>query len=135
MIQLITKENFTTTNWSGGNTTELFIFPQGTSFKERNFSFRLSTASVETEESTFTPLPNIKRTLMVLEGEMELNHLKHHKKLLKKYDIDTFEGEWETFSKGKCINFNLMTKNNFEGIIKAIKIGPETQKKYDLALH
>lgn len=122
MNQLINKKEFKTSNWSGGTTTELFIFPLEASFKKGDFSFRLSTASVEIEESIFTSLPEVKRTLMVLEGEIELMHLNHYSKLLKKYDLDTFDGGWNTHSKGKCIDFNLMTKGSCQGLLS----------KYDL---
>ena len=62
-----------TAKWSGGLTTELFIYPEGSAYSERNFDFRLSTATVEIETSVFTPLPHVQRTLMVL--ELSLIHI------------------------------------------------------------
>ena len=69
---MIHKEEQTTIRWSGGLSTELYIFPEDSEYVERNFKYRLSTATVEIEQSVFTPLPGVDRTLMVLEGEMKL---------------------------------------------------------------
>lgn len=131
MNQLLGEKNFITKSWAGGKTTELFIFPRNASLKDGNFSFRLSTASVESEESVFSALPEVKRSLMVLEGEMELTHLHQHKKVLKKFNIDHFNGGWQTHSKGKCIDFNLMTKGKTEGVLTAFTLKKYTEIEYD----
>jgi environmental stress-induced protein Ves len=114
-IILIKSENFQIKNWSGGTTTELYIYPSNSIFKERLFDFRLSKATIETEHSEFTALPDINRTLMVLEGETSLIHKNHHSKTLKKFDTDNFKGEWETKSIGACTDFNLMTNYKING--------------------
>ena len=108
MVEIIKSENLKTSNWGGGFTTELFIYPRTAEYKLRDFKFRLSTATVEIEESTFTPLPGISRTLMVLDGEMTLKHKDHHTIKLNKLQKDHFEGNWKTTSVGKCSDFNLM---------------------------
>jgi environmental stress-induced protein Ves len=131
MNQLLGDKNFITTSWAGGKTTELFIFPRSTSFKDGNFSFRLSTASVEIEESVFSALPEVTRSLMVLEGEMELTHLHQHKKMLRKFNVDYFNGGWQTHSKGKCMDFNLMTKGKTEGILNAFTLKKNDRIEYD----
>ncbi len=73
-MKIIRKEDIKTTNWSGGTTSELFIFPVSSTYKDLNFEFRLSRATIETEESIFTPLPHVKRKLMLLDGELELKY-------------------------------------------------------------
>ena len=65
---IITTDNFKTSGWSGGTTTELFIFPPTADYQQRNFQFRLSTATVEADRSDFTLLNGISRKLMVLSG-------------------------------------------------------------------
>ena len=40
-------------SWSGGRTTEIFIFPVGERYSDRNFLFRISTAEVELDSSDF----------------------------------------------------------------------------------
>ena len=114
--------DFKTKKWSGGNTTELFIYPPTADFGKCNFDFRISTATVEVEKSNFTPLPNVSRHLMVLEGEIAISHKNHHSLNLTKNEIDSFEGSWETTSIGTCVDFNLMTTENTKGILSSISM-------------
>jgi len=44
---ILHSANFKTSNWSGGTTTQLFIYPPTAEYLQRNFIFRLSTASVK----------------------------------------------------------------------------------------
>ncbi|MBS1775944.1 MAG: HutD family protein [Bacteroidetes bacterium] len=112
-----TAKNRTTINWASGTSTEIFIFPREASFAERNFLFRISTATVEADESTFTHFAGITRHLMVLKGEMELNHESQYSKHLKAFDQDTFSGEWKTSSRGRVTDFNLMLQSGKEGCL------------------
>ena len=63
---------------SGGTTTQLFIYSWNETYSNLQFDFRISTATVEVETSIFTQLPGVRRTLMVLDGTMELHHQHHH---------------------------------------------------------
>jgi environmental stress-induced protein Ves len=119
---LIAAENFQPTSWSGGTTTELFIFPPGASYLQRNFQFRLSTATVQTDKSDFSVLPGVSRKLMVLSGEITLHHEGQHSKHLSKFEIDEFEGDWKTSSLGKCTDFNLMTTGKTTGALAGIVV-------------
>lgn len=110
-----TKSQYITSEWSGGKTTELFIYPEGSSYQKRNFDIRISSASVEIEESTFTKLPDYNRVLMILSGCLEINHQDRYKKKLSEYSCDYFDGAWNTSSKGKVIDFNLMTSKSLLG--------------------
>lgn len=123
-IKITRKSEHVTSLWSGGTTCQLAISPEDSSYKERNFDFRLSTASIETEESSFTRLPGISRTIMILEGELKLEHKKRHTKTLKKFDTDCFQGDWNTISFGKARDFNLMTSGNVKGVLESIPLKP-----------
>ncbi len=121
-MKLIKSENLITKNWSGGRTKELYIFPENKLYENRDFDFRISSATVEVSESTFTSLPNYNRVLMILEGELFIEHINHHSINLKQFDIDEFSGEWETHSKGKVTDFNLIMNKSLNGNIKLRKI-------------
>lgn len=121
------RKDHKTTQWSGGSTTELFIYPENSQYKTGDYQFRLSTATVEVEESIFTSLPSVDRTLMVLEGEMELDHANHHTALLKPLDSDQFKGDWTTSSKGRCVDFNLMCKSGTQGAIKGYNLAENSE--------
>ena len=53
----LTPADDVTTQWSGGATTQLAIAPKGAVYADRDFLWRLSSATVELDESDFTPLP------------------------------------------------------------------------------
>ncbi|HRZ48775.1 MAG TPA: HutD family protein [Bacteroidales bacterium] len=108
--------------WPGGTTTELFIFPATAEYPLRNFRFRISTATVETESSEFTILSGISRQLMVLSGATVLHHEGHPSSYLGRFDAATFEGDWKTSSVGRCTDFNLMTSGNTSGALSALTV-------------
>lgn len=112
-----------TTQWAGGTTTQLFIFPEDASYSERNFQFRISTATIEIPESTFTSLPGYARWLMVLGGELFIDHANHHQCTLTPFAVDSFDGSWHTVSKGLARDFNLMVAAGMQGGLKAIQLG------------
>ena len=130
---ILTSEDYITTEWPGGKTTELFIYPPRASFKAQDYDIRLSTATVEVNESSFTPLPGVDRTLMVLEGKLELSHENKHTSKLEKFDVDCFKGDWLTTSKGKCVDFNLMIRNGDEGDISVVELDEGEHKIYALS--
>jgi environmental stress-induced protein Ves len=130
--KIFTSEHFKPVSWSGGTTTELYIFPQSADYLQRNFLFRLSTATVETERSDFTKLPGTSRKLMVLCGKITLNHDSRYSRQLNKFDIDEFEGDWITSSVGQGTDFNLMTTGKTTGKISAAVIEKDKYVKCNI---
>lgn len=66
---IITPEQMQTSRWSGGSTTQMMIFPAGSSYRNRDFRFRISSAVVEDAVSVFTKLDGVERFLTVLEED------------------------------------------------------------------
>jgi len=130
--EIISSDNFERNPWAGGTTTQLFIYPLQSEYKKRNFSFRVSTATVELETSQFTKLPGVSRKLMVLVGQMKLVHENQYTKELTKFEVDSFQGDWNTTSQGKCTDFNLMTMGRAQGELAALRIEKNRQIEYDL---
>jgi hypothetical protein len=122
-VEIIRKEEQSTSTWSGGTTTQLAIYPKYSEYKTLNFKWRLSSASVEVEESDFTNLPGIWRHIMIIEGEMALQHEGHHSTLLKPYEQDSFNGGWTTKCIGRGKDFNLMLSVGCTGELEAIFVG------------
>lgn len=131
-IHIHHSKDFISTNWIGGKTTQLYISPEQSDFAQRQFDFRISTASVELEESDFTPLLGFERKLMVLEGELEIVHLNQHSIFLKPFEQDHFLGDWQTHAKGKVIDFNVIYRPGIETELfyKELKAG----EKYSLKI-
>jgi len=116
-MNILRKDTFKKTTWSGGTTTELIIAPENADYSKRKFDFRVSSATVELTESDFTLLPGVKRHLMILEGEMKLVHKGQYEKQLGAFEQDTFMGDFRTrsISAGPVIDFNLMLQGTLEG--------------------
>tara|TARA_B110000046_G_C12822374_1_gene325965 strand:- start:26 stop:199 length:174 start_codon:yes stop_codon:yes gene_type:complete len=55
---------------------------------------------------------------MVLDGQMNLAHKNQHNSDLSRFDVDRFDGAWETTSMGKCVDFNLMLREGFRGDVQ-----------------
>lgn len=132
-FELIRKADQTTSNWSGGTTTQIAIFPKDAVYAERNFTWRISSARVDLDESEFTSLPGIWRLIMVLDGEMRLEHTGHHTTFLKRFDQDSFSGDWTTKSFGKVRDFNLMLAKGSTGKLTTISLAP--QESADAKVH
>lgn len=113
-------------NWSGGTTSELFIYPEGGSFSEGNFELRISLATVEQPQTVFTPLANTNRTLLVLQGSQLLEHQGHHTADLRALEQDSFSGGWTTHCEGLSTNFNVMTKGSKHAEVKVQNIDADT---------
>jgi environmental stress-induced protein Ves len=112
-IQLVKATELPITKWSGGTTTQLFIHPATSDFSKKEFDYRISTASVELEDSSFTPFPNYNRKLMIVEGVLDLFHEGHYAIQLHPFDQDAFSGDWKSHSKGKVIDFNVIYKPGY----------------------
>lgn len=118
--EIVRENNKIRSVWSGGTTTQLYIYPSDSLYTDRDFDLRISSAVIEVEESDFTPLKGYSRIIMVLEGELEIIHKNQYSKFLNRFDTDSFSGDWETSSKGKVIDFNLMMGEKVSGTMKAI---------------
>jgi environmental stress-induced protein Ves len=131
-IQHFKADNSKTITWASGTSTELFIYPPTGDFQKRDFLFRLSTATVEAEESVFSDFSGITRTLMLLKGNLTLIHEGRYTKELKPFDQDTFDGGWDTKSKGKVKDFNLMCKAGAEGTVTFYEVQNQETKSIEL---
>lgn len=109
-IQHLTPNDYITTKWSGGLTTQLGIAPEGAVYADRDFLWRLSSATVEDAESNFTALPDYERLISTLEGTIELSHNGGEKLTLRPYEVHRFDGGDDTHSWGRCRDFNLMLR-------------------------
>jgi environmental stress-induced protein Ves len=120
MIKLTKHNQQITSNWSGGTTTQLFIYPEGADFTARDFLFRISTARVQTETSTFTDLTGFKRILMLLNGNLTIMHNQTITKHLNPFAPHFFDGGWQTSAQGLVTDFNVIYNPNIEALIEVI---------------
>lgn len=126
MTKIHAFQNARSTNWAGGKTNELIIHPAGAIYAERDFDFRISTATIEVEESDFTSLPDYNRLLAVLEGELELIHDAKYTKSLRVFESDDFHGSWKTSSRGKARDFNVIYSDRYALDFELVSINEAT---------
>lgn len=120
-IRNLCERDFSVTDWSGGTTTELAIEPEETSYQERTFLWRVSSATVDLEVSVFTSLPDYDRIIMTLDGTMELSHNGGKWIRLSEFRPHSFDGADRTISRGKVRDFNLMLrKGRCSGFLEPI---------------
>ncbi len=121
-IKRIHREDCKSSRWSGGTTTEFFLYPADGSYADRDFQVRVSSATVDLEESVFTSLPGVERWLTILKGEMRLIHTGRYEKELTPFVVEHFYGDWETKSIGRVVDFNLMLKDGAKGEMHCLEI-------------
>ena len=119
---LLRKNDHQTSRWSGGETTQVFLYPPTGVYEPGKFDYRISTASVEIEESIFSALPGYKRLLMSLTNPLELTHeaVSHTThKIMKPFEVDEFDGADNTKSVGECQDFNVIFKPTYSSEMSA----------------
>ena len=111
MLRILKNVDFKTTEWSGGKTTELLIWPVDGDYGKREFDWRLSSATVEVPESDFTDLTGFGRYITVIDGELSLEHGDGMKHPVNGQKVYGFSGGIKTHSVGTARDFNLIYKD------------------------
>lgn len=123
-LKLIDPNSYKTTQWSAGTTTELYILPEGADYASRQFDLRVSSATVDAPESTFTALPGFKRILTPLQEPLRIFHPDRPEEvLLQPYDLHAFSGGERTRSQGQGRDFNVIYRPDWQ--VEARSLGPE----------
>ena len=127
MIRKLTEKDYVTSSWSGGKTVQIAISPEGAVYADRDFSFRVSSATVELPESDYTSLPDYDRLITPISGEMFLSHDGAPEEEVEPFEIHAFDGASKTHCRGICTDFNLMTrKGKTRGMMSALDIDPDS---------
>ncbi|WP_422484573.1 HutD family protein [Gudongella sp. DL1XJH-153] len=111
--KIITKEEFIKTKWAGGETTQLTIYPEDANFSERDFLWRISSATFTGTESKFSDFSGYQRYILPLEGRLSVFHKGLYSRELDKFEVEYFDGSWETYSENSldCRDYNFIVKN------------------------
>lgn len=106
-IRLFPKKDSKTSIWSGGLTYEYLIYPETANYSERDFVFRISSATIEKVPSEFTKFKGYYRYLVMLDNGLHIE-VNKEKKVYKKYEMMEFNSADEVTSYTKGIDFNWM---------------------------
>lgn len=104
-MRIIDIQKCSTQKWSGGTTKEIYRMPSDTF---SNYDIRISLANIVDSPSTFTRLPGIQRTLILLDGELELNH-NGTTESIHPFESSRFVGDCLTRSNGIARVLNIMS--------------------------
>lgn len=110
-IKIYSPKGRSTSDWAGGSTIELWLWPEDGSYASRDFQARISSATVRLEESNFTALPGVVRYITPLSGGFTLSHPDGRAVTMSPLDEPyRFDGGAATHCSGKATDFNLMLK-------------------------
>ncbi|RXM42593.1 HutD family protein [Flavobacterium sp. YO12] len=110
-IRLLSKKDSKASVWSGGLTYEYMIYPKSANYADRDFIFRISSATIEESPSEFTKFKGYYRYLVMLDNNLDIE-INKEKKTYKKYEIMEFNSDDEVTSYTKGIDFNWMVSEN-----------------------
>lgn len=104
---LISKQNININYWNGGETFEYFIYPEHTNYADKDFLFRISSATIQKVPSEFTRFSGFERFLVMLDNDLliERNKKQEMYKVLEIFKFNSND-RIESFSSGN--DFNLI---------------------------
>lgn len=106
-IQLFSKKDTKPSIWSGGLTYEYIIYPKTANYADRDFAFRISSATIKQTPSEFTKFEGYYRYLVMLDNDLEVE-VNKEKKAYEKYEIMEFNSNDDVISYTKGTDFNWM---------------------------
>lgn len=118
--RVIKKNEYVVHGWSGGTTAEIFCFPPSSSWERKDFEIRISSADCRLDGAPYSDFTGYTRHITPLKGRMHMVHKNHHSVQLEPYDIDIFDGSWQTHHTGLAIDFNLLHTKNWNGKMYAV---------------
>lgn len=120
-VSILKKKDYKTEKWSGGETTEIFIYPEDSTLKDRDFYFRVSSATCSSEKSLFSDFSDYNRYITTLNNELILYN-KSEQRNIKPYQIFFFDGSDKTYSESSVTDFNLIIKKGLAGSLRSESI-------------
>jgi len=112
-IRLFAKKDTKASIWSGGLTYEYMIYPETANYSNRDFVFRISSATIEKVPSEFTKFKGYHRYLVMLDNSLDIE-VNKEKKVYEKYEIMEFNSDDEVTSYTKGIDFNWMVSEKID---------------------
>ncbi len=106
-IHVFPKKDSKASVWSGGLTYEYTIYPKSANYADRDFIFRISSATIEEVPSLFTNFKGYHRYLVMLDNGLDIE-VNKEKKRYEKDEIMEFNSADEVISFTKGSDFNWM---------------------------
>ena len=96
--------------WSGGVSSQYYIYPEGADRSTGEYAFIVTSATVELETSTFSDYTGFDRVIMSITKPYTLVHNEEEVCHLQPFEPHAFTGEESTRSEGVYTDCNLIMK-------------------------
>lgn len=129
-VQIIRRAQMSISNWAGGSTLQLAIYPAQSSVAAQDFLWRFSSATVE-QSGDFTKFPAHQRLLALRQGAgFTLQVDNHQAQVDNPYHCLRFAGKSHSsaqLSKGAVTDINLMLAAGYQGNMQALPLSSDWQ--------
>ena len=124
---IIKKEETTISKWFGGEIYKYFVYPESSSYDDKDFTLALVGAAVNLDESDFTDYSGYDRIIMTIDNDLNLNHNGGEMISLNKHDLYAYDGGDCTKSYGKANDFNVIFKKGKSfGNTRTVELSKDT---------
>lgn len=131
-IELIRKETVAVSRWSGGETRAYAIYPRDAVYADRDFDFRISSATIEDVPSQFTNFEGYHRYLAMLDNHVQLT-LNGVNQRYEKHQLFAFQSTDLITSYTQGTDFNLMLANHIvDEVVEVTNQSFQTNQPYIL---
>ncbi len=111
--KLIKFNELNASNWANGKTYEYYIYPNNADYQNKDFLFRISSATIDNEPSNFTNFIGYQRFLCMLDNSLLLK-INNKEIKLEPYQLVEFKSEDSVISYTTGNDFNLMIKEDIK---------------------
>lgn len=111
--KIVPFESLTASVWNGGKTFQYYIYPLKSDYVDKDFYYRVSSATIEVEESSFTQFKGYNRYLIMLDHNLNIKH----NGIIKSFnplEVFSFDSNDEVISYSKGTDFNLMVSKQLD---------------------
>lgn len=123
-MKIVLENEFITSDWSGGTTSQIYIDPKDANVSQKNFNFRISSATCDLDESEFTKYSEFTRYITPITGDLSLNNNGENIHI-NPYEVYCFDGNDKVISRGKVRDYNLIIKKDNKGLMYSKKLEDE----------
>lgn len=123
--RILERSDYKVSEWTGGETSQIMIYPEASSLEKRDFIFRVSSATCPEEESPFSDFTGFSRYISSLDEILILDH-EGEKRKINPYEVYFFDGADRVASKSAVRDFNLILKEGVRGSMRSKALITET---------
>lgn len=133
--RIIRKENTEVSKWFGGEIYRYFVYPETSSYEDKDFTLALVGAAVNLDESDFTDYSGYDRIIMTIDNVLNLNHNGGEMVSLDKHELYAYDGGDFTKSYGKANDFNIILKKGKSfASARTVELTEDTVLEKDIVL-